>query len=83
MKPKGELIRIVKNDDAIVVNAGNKVNGRGFYVCKSEDCVSACCKRKSINKALSCNVDDDVYNQLNLVIGVENEIKANALSKLK
>ena len=25
----------------------------------------------------------DVYNQLNLVIGVENEIKANALSKLK
>lgn len=64
MKPKNELIRIVKNDTEIVVNAGNKVNGRGFYVCKSEECVTQCCKKKSINKALSCNVDDSVYNSL-------------------
>lgn len=64
MKSKCELIRIVKTGEQIVVNAGNKVNGRGMYVCKSAECVDTCCKKKSINKALSCNVEDSVYNTL-------------------
>ena len=64
MKSKHELIRIVKAGEEIVVNAGNKVNGRGMYVCKSAECVDICCKKKSINKALSCNVDDCVYDAL-------------------
>lgn len=64
MKPKHDLIRIVKTADNIVVNASNKVNGRGMYVCKNEECITNCCKKKSINKALSCNVEDSVYNTL-------------------
>lgn len=64
MKPKHELIRIVKSGEEIIVNAGNKVNGRGMYVCKTEECINNCCKKKSINKALSTNVDDSVYNTL-------------------
>ena len=39
MKSKHELIRIVKSGDEIVVNAGNKVNGRGMYVCKSAELI--------------------------------------------
>ena len=64
MKPKKQLIRIVKNGEEIVVNAGNKINGRGMYVCNDIECVENCCKRKAINKALSANVGDDVYNTL-------------------
>lgn len=64
MKSKHELIRIVKSGDDIVVNAGNKVNGRGMYVCKSAECINNCCKKKTINKVLSTNVDESVYNTL-------------------
>lgn len=64
MKPKAELIRIVKSQDLIIVNANNKVNGRGLYVCKDAKCIENCCKKKLINKSLSCMVEDDVYNLL-------------------
>lgn len=63
MKPKIGLIRIVKTPDEIIVNA-NKVNGRGMYVCKDSKCIESCCKKKLINKTLSCPVEDSVYDLL-------------------
>ena len=35
-----------------------------MYVCNNIECVENCCKRKTINKALSANVSDNIYNTL-------------------
>ena len=37
-KPKKELIRLVKNDNDIIVDFSGKLNGRGSYICDSIDC---------------------------------------------
>ena len=41
MKPKGELIRVVRTpEDEIVLDASGRANGRGAYLCRSVECCS-------------------------------------------
>ena len=54
MKPKKELIRIVKNAEGEVsVDLTGKKSGRGAYICKSVEC---------LEKAF--NIGDEVYDRL-------------------
>ena len=65
MKPKKELIRIVRAQDGTVrLDATGKMNGRGAYVCRSQQCLAACVKSKMLNKAFEMQVDDALYAQL-------------------
>lgn len=64
MKPKQELLRIVKqSDDTFTLNA--KAQGRGAYICSNDECVNKCIKKKLLNKAYKMNISDDIYNKLN------------------
>lgn len=65
MKPKKEMIRIVKMQDGIVkLDATGKASGRGAYVCKNQECLAACVKSKMLNKAFEMQVDETLYGQL-------------------
>lgn len=64
MKPKNELIRIVKNDDGFHIDEKGKINGRGAYICKNQECVDIALKKKVLNKNFGCNVDIEFYNLL-------------------
>ena len=40
MKPKQDLIRVVKTKEGkVYIDETNKANGRGAYVCKQEQCI--------------------------------------------
>ena len=56
MKPKGELIRVVRTpEDEIVLDASGRANGRGAYLCRSVEC----CR-----KALKCRVSQEILEEL-------------------
>ena len=64
-KQKQELIRIVKTEDnSFVLDRKGKMNGRGSYICNSEECLNKLIKQKSLNKIFKTNVDVVVYNKL-------------------
>jgi predicted RNA-binding protein YlxR (DUF448 family) len=62
MKPKKELIRIVKSADGVVdVDPTGKKPGRGAYICTEMACFNSIRKLKRLDKALVCIVDDRLY----------------------
>ncbi|WP_160675600.1 YlxR family protein [Clostridium sp. C8-1-8] len=65
MKPKKELIRIVKSPEGVVsVDLTGKKSGRGAYICKSVACLDKAFKAKRLNKNLETTIDDQIYNNL-------------------
>ena len=65
MKPKKELIRIVKSPEGVVsVDLTGKKSGRGAYICKSVACLDKAFKAKRLNKNLETTIDDVIYNNL-------------------
>ena len=65
MKPKKELIRVVKtNEEEVLVDLTGKKSCRGAYVCKSIECLEKAFKAKRLNKNLQTNISDDIYNKL-------------------
>jgi predicted RNA-binding protein YlxR (DUF448 family) len=66
MKPKKELIRIVRcaADGSIKIDSTGKLSGRGSYICHDVSCFEKAYKTKRIEKALEQKVDSEVYEQL-------------------
>lgn len=68
-KDKKDLIRIVKNKDlGIVIDKNSKLEGRGTYICKNEDCLNKAIKSKKLERALKGKIEEEVYNKLRGVI---------------
>ncbi|MCR3758546.1 RNase P modulator RnpM [Clostridium felsineum] len=65
MKPKKELIRIVKNKEGEVsVDTSGKKPGRGAYICKSVECLEKAVKQKRLEKNLEIKINEELYNKL-------------------
>ncbi|MPQ42413.1 RNase P modulator RnpM [Clostridium tarantellae] len=65
MKPKKELIRVVKNNEGEVsVDLTGKKSGRGAYICKNLECFEKAFKAKRLNKNLQTNIEENVYTKL-------------------
>lgn len=65
MKPKGELIRVVRTpEDEIVLDASGRANGRGAYLCKSVECCRKAMKNKGLERALKCRVSQEILEEL-------------------
>ncbi len=65
MKDKRSLLRIVRTPEGkYCLDYTGKANGRGAYLCQDGDCVSTCLKKKILNKAFKCNVEQSVYDAL-------------------
>lgn len=63
-KPKRELIRIVKTEESFQIDKTGKMNGRGSYICNSEECLNKLIKQKSLNKVFKTNLPIEVYESL-------------------
>lgn len=76
MKEKKQLVRIVKTPDKtdengnivqkseILVDLTGKKSGRGAYICPNPECLKAARKARRLEKAFSCQIPDEVYEQL-------------------
>lgn len=76
MFDKRELIRVVKSPEGdISIDLTGKKNGRGAYICNNPECLKKAKKRKSLERAFSVKIDDEIYSKM------EEEI-LNAKNKL-
>lgn len=65
MKPKKELIRVVKNAEGeIFLDKTGKKSGRGAYVCNNPECLKKARKSRRLEKAFGCQIPEDIYNML-------------------
>lgn len=65
MKPKKELIRIVRSPENVVsIDKTGKAAGRGCYVCPNLDCLEKAIKSKRVQSALETQVDAEIFEQL-------------------
>lgn len=75
MKPKRELVRVVrapeKTDESgaqlpgeISLDLTGKKPGRGAYLCRNPQCLRAARKAKRLERAFSCRIPDEVYDQM-------------------
>ena len=68
-KEKSELLRIVKSQEGkIEIDLTGKKNGRGAYICKSEDCLNKVIKSKRLEKIFESPITQEVYEGLRGVI---------------
>ena len=76
MKPKRELVRVVKGPDqkdadGNIIQAGEvsldlsgRKPGRCAYVCRNVDCLRAARKARRFEKAFSCKIPEEVYDRM-------------------
>lgn len=65
MKPKKELIRIVKTPEGeIKLDTVGKLNGRGAYICKCKECLLKAQKTGALSRAFETAVSNEVYAEL-------------------
>jgi uncharacterized protein len=65
MKPKKELIRVVKSSEGdIKVDLTGKAPGRGAYICKSNECLEKAIKSKRFEKAFATRISDEIFVRL-------------------
>ena len=64
-KPKMELIRVVRSPEGeIFVDLTGRKNGRGAYLCRNTDCLKKAKKQRSLERALDCEISEEVYARL-------------------
>jgi predicted RNA-binding protein YlxR (DUF448 family) len=62
MKPKKELIRVVRGaDGAVSLDFKGKAPGRGAYVCRSADCLKKAVKTRALERSLEIKIPEDIY----------------------
>jgi hypothetical protein len=65
MKSKKEMIRVLKTaDEEIVLDATGKKNGRGAYLCCSEECLEKAIKSHGLERSLKAAIPNEVYEEL-------------------
>ena len=65
MKPKKELLRIVRTPEgAVCIDRTGKLSGRGAYICRSMECLQKARKTRVLERALDHMVDAAVYERL-------------------
>ncbi|MGO4887740.1 RNase P modulator RnpM [Anaerobacillus sp. MEB173] len=65
MKPKNELIRIVRSPEGEVsIDPTGKKSGRGAYISDSKECFELAKKRDILSRHLNVKVSDEIYDAL-------------------
>lgn len=74
MKPKKELIRVVRNKEGeVFVDPTGKQNGRGAYLSKNLDVINQAEKTGALAKHLNAPIDSSIYEELRMLVSGHNE----------
>lgn len=70
MKPKYELLRIVKNkNQEILIDVNGKLQGRGAYICKNDLCLESARKMRRLEKTFKNTINNKIYDKIKELIG--------------
>ncbi len=65
MKEKNSLVRVIRTPEGeIIADVTGKKNGRGAYLCRSEDCFQKAVKTKALERSLKTEIPSEVYERL-------------------
>ncbi len=74
VKPKKELIRVVKTSEGeVLLDFTGKKNGRGAYVCHDISCLEKAIKTKRLSRAFEMPIENEVYEKLKIEIESESD----------
>lgn len=69
LKPKKELIRIVKNDNGdLQIDTSYKLQTRGTYICKDKECILKLKKSSKLKRQFNLDVSLEFYNNLEKIV---------------
>lgn len=69
-KPKKELVRVVRSPEGeISLDLTGKKSGRGAYICAELACLKKARKARRFERALACQIPEEVYDRLELEMG--------------
>ena len=72
MKPKKELIRVLKTAESeIVLDKTGRKNGRGAYLCMNLECLQKAIKTKGLDRSFKMSIPKEVYDNLEKAFGEE------------
>ena len=67
MRPKKELIRIVRSPEGSVsLDSKGKASGRGAYICPNAECLKRAIKTKAVSRAFGLEIPQEIYDSLYL-----------------
>jgi len=67
MKPKNELIRVVKSPESgISLDFKGKKPGRGAYVCNDTKCLDKIIKTKALSRAFKTQIPETIMQELQM-----------------
>lgn len=67
MRPKRELIRIVRSPEGSVsLDSKGKASGRGAYICPNAECLKRAIKTKAVSRAFGLEIPQEIYDSLYL-----------------
>ena len=65
IKPKKDLIRVVKNKEGqISIDTTGRANGRGAYLCNDINCLEKAIKTKKLERVFETKITDEIYESL-------------------
>ena len=65
MKPKKELIRVVRSPEGVIsLDGKGKSPGRGAYLCRSGDCLARARKSRALERVLGVTIPPEIYEDL-------------------
>lgn len=70
MKPKKELIRVLRTEEEdFVIDTTGKKNGRGAYLCPSGECFQKAVRNKGLERSFKQAIPQEVYDRLEKEMG--------------
>ena len=64
MKPKKELIRIVRTaENEVKLDFTGRLNGRGAYICPDKECLAKARKSGRIARSFGCEISDELFKE--------------------
>ena len=62
---KSLFFKIVLNKNGEVkIEKDAKLEGRGAYICKNEDCAKNCKKSRALSRVFKRNISEDIYEEI-------------------
>ncbi|MEE1085965.1 MAG: YlxR family protein [Schaedlerella sp.] len=65
MMPKKELLRVLRTQEGeFVLDMTGKMNGRGAYICPSQECFRKAVKSRGLERSFKQAIPSEVYERL-------------------
>lgn len=75
MKPKKELVRVVRSPEGEVsLDLNGRKAGRGAYVCPNIQCLNKARKAKRFERSLEISIPDEVYQSMEDALNSANSL---------